>query len=110
MDVLLFVALAFPLGCLALICCLALIGVLMLAGAFHGVGAIKASVGKAGSGLLGSSPHVNLGKDSGTHRGMITRTAEWVFGALLYLTEKYGGALRTTAPRKSPGRGAAGHH
>jgi hypothetical protein len=30
------------------------------------------------------------GKDSGKHRGMITSTAESVFGALLYLTEKCG--------------------
>jgi hypothetical protein len=29
-------------------------------------------------------------KDAGRHRGIITRTAESVFGALLYLTEKYG--------------------
>jgi hypothetical protein len=29
-------------------------------------------------------------KDTGRHRGVITRTAESVFGALLYLTEKYG--------------------
>jgi hypothetical protein len=29
-------------------------------------------------------------KESGRHRGIITRTAESVFGALLYLTEKYG--------------------
>jgi hypothetical protein len=31
-----------------------------------------------------------VAKDSGRHRGVITRTAESVFGALLYLTEKYG--------------------
>jgi hypothetical protein len=30
------------------------------------------------------------GKATGRHRGIITRTAESVFGALLYLTEKYG--------------------
>jgi len=29
-------------------------------------------------------------KDAGKHRGIITRTAESVFGALMYLTEKYG--------------------
>src|SRR5262245_21847657 len=29
-------------------------------------------------------------KDTGRHRGVITRTTEAVFGALLYLTEKYG--------------------
>src|SRR5262245_32765696 len=29
-------------------------------------------------------------KDAGKHRGVITRTAESVFGALMYLTEKYG--------------------
>lgn len=29
-------------------------------------------------------------KDTGKHRGVITRTAESVFGALMYLTEKYG--------------------
>ena len=31
-----------------------------------------------------------VANDSGRHRGVITRTAESVFGALLYLTEKYG--------------------
>src|SRR5215831_20826358 len=31
-----------------------------------------------------------VAKDTGKHRGVITRTAESVFGALLYLTEKYG--------------------
>jgi len=31
-----------------------------------------------------------VAKDTGKHRGIITRTAESVFGALLYLTEKYG--------------------
>jgi hypothetical protein len=31
-----------------------------------------------------------VAKESGKHRGIITRTAESVFGALLYLTEKYG--------------------
>src|SRR5437588_13082282 len=31
-----------------------------------------------------------IAKDSGRHRGIITRTAESVFGALLYLVEKYG--------------------
>src|SRR5215471_10090244 len=31
-----------------------------------------------------------VAKESGRHRGVITRTAESVFGALLYLTEKYG--------------------
>jgi hypothetical protein len=31
-----------------------------------------------------------IAKDTGRHRGVITRTAESVFGALLYLTEKYG--------------------
>src|SRR5262249_19427885 len=31
-----------------------------------------------------------VAKDSGRHRGIITRTAESVFGALLYLVEKYG--------------------
>ena len=30
-----------------------------------------------------------VAKESGRHRGVITRTAESVFGALLYLTEKY---------------------
>jgi hypothetical protein len=30
-----------------------------------------------------------VSKESGKHRGIITRTAESVFGALLYLTEKY---------------------
>jgi hypothetical protein len=54
MNVLLFAALGFPLGCLALACCLALLGILMLAGALRGVGAIKASVGKAGRRLVGA--------------------------------------------------------
>src|SRR5215813_5104806 len=31
-----------------------------------------------------------VSKETGKHRGVITRTAESVFGALLYLTEKYG--------------------
>jgi len=31
-----------------------------------------------------------VAKDTGKHRGVITRTAESVFGALLYLVEKYG--------------------
>src|SRR5262249_8722388 len=31
-----------------------------------------------------------VAKETGRHRGVITRTAESVFGALLYLTEKYG--------------------
>src|SRR5439155_10030221 len=31
-----------------------------------------------------------VAKESGRHRGIITRTAESVFGALLYLVEKYG--------------------
>jgi len=31
-----------------------------------------------------------VNKETGKHRGVITRTAESVFGALLYLTEKYG--------------------
>jgi hypothetical protein len=31
-----------------------------------------------------------VAKDTGRHRGVITRTAESVFGALMYLTEKYG--------------------
>jgi hypothetical protein len=31
-----------------------------------------------------------VSKESGRHRGVVTRTAESVFGALLYLTEKYG--------------------
>ena len=31
-----------------------------------------------------------VAKETGKHRGIITRTAESVFGALMYLTEKYG--------------------
>jgi hypothetical protein len=31
-----------------------------------------------------------VSKETGKHRGVITRTAESVFGALMYLTEKYG--------------------
>jgi hypothetical protein len=31
-----------------------------------------------------------VAKDTGKHRGIITRTAESVFGALMYLAEKYG--------------------
>ena len=48
MNVLLFAPLAFPLGCLALVCGLALIGILMLAGALRVIGAIKASVWQSG--------------------------------------------------------------
>jgi hypothetical protein len=52
MNLLLLIALAFPLGCLALLTFLALLGVLTLAGALRGVGAIRASVGKSGRGLV----------------------------------------------------------
>src|SRR5215831_3998679 len=31
-----------------------------------------------------------VAKETGKHRGVVTRTAESVFGALMYLTEKYG--------------------
>ena len=31
-----------------------------------------------------------VAKETGRHRGVVTRTAESVFGALMYLTEKYG--------------------
>lgn len=31
-----------------------------------------------------------VAKDTGRHRGIVSRTAESVFGALMYLTEKYG--------------------
>jgi hypothetical protein len=31
-----------------------------------------------------------VNSDTGKHRGMITRTAESLFRALMYLTEKYG--------------------
>ena len=48
MYVLLFAALAFPLGCLALVCGLALMGILMLAGTLRGIGAIKARVWQSG--------------------------------------------------------------
>jgi hypothetical protein len=44
MNAFLSVALAFPLGCLALVCCLALLGIVMLAGALQGVCALKANV------------------------------------------------------------------
>jgi hypothetical protein len=47
---------------------------------------------------------VNPGKDSDEHRGMITRTAESVFGALLYLRE-----IRRRAADHGP-KSAAGHH
>jgi hypothetical protein len=40
MNVLALLALAFPLGCLALLSAVALLGVLLLAGALRGVGAI----------------------------------------------------------------------
>jgi|RhiMetdeSRZDD1v2_1073273.scaffolds.fasta_scaffold458724_1 hypothetical protein len=40
MNVLVSLALAFPLGCLALLSIVALLGVLLLAGALRGVGAI----------------------------------------------------------------------
>jgi hypothetical protein len=52
MNLLLLVALALPLGCLALLSFLALLGVLVLAGALRGVAAIRASVGPAGRGLV----------------------------------------------------------
>jgi len=48
MNVPLFAALAFPLGCLALVCGLALIGILMLAGALRGIGV---SVWQSGPGF-----------------------------------------------------------
>jgi hypothetical protein len=48
MNAFLSVALAFPLGCLALVCCLALLGIVMLAGALQGVGALKANVDQDG--------------------------------------------------------------
>jgi hypothetical protein len=44
MNVLLSVALAFPLGCVVLVCCVALLGILMLCGAVHAISAIKANV------------------------------------------------------------------
>jgi hypothetical protein len=51
-----------------------------------------------------------VAKDTGKHRGVVTRTAESVFGALMYLTEKYGrvfpaaGGLR--GPQMVRGRGS----
>ena len=51
MNLLLLGVLAFPLGCLAILTFLALLGVMMLAGALRGLGAIRASLGKAGRGL-----------------------------------------------------------
>ena len=57
MNVPLFAALAFPLGCLALVCGLALIGILMLAGALRGIGAIKCErVAKRAAVWEGSGP------------------------------------------------------
>ena len=44
MNVLLSVALAVPLGCVALVSCVALLNVVMLGGAVRGIGAIKANV------------------------------------------------------------------
>ena len=41
MNVLVLLALAFPLGCLALLSAIALLGVLLLAGALRGVGATR---------------------------------------------------------------------
>jgi uncharacterized protein YecT (DUF1311 family) len=50
MNLLLSLALAFPLGCLALLTLLALLGVLAIAGALHVVDAIKIGLGLAGRG------------------------------------------------------------
>ena len=58
MKLLLLVLLAFPLGCLALLTFLALLGVVTLAGGLHAVGAIRASVGKAGRGLADDGGNV----------------------------------------------------
>jgi uncharacterized protein YecT (DUF1311 family) len=50
MNLLLLLALALPLGCLALLSLLAFLGVLAIAGALHVVGAIKIGLGLAGRG------------------------------------------------------------
>jgi hypothetical protein len=49
MNVLVLLALAFPLGCLALLSIVALLGVLLLAGALRGVGAIGARLRTTGA-------------------------------------------------------------
>jgi hypothetical protein len=49
MNVLVLLAVAFPLGCLALLSAIALLGVLLLAGALRGVGAIGTRLRTTGS-------------------------------------------------------------
>jgi hypothetical protein len=49
MNVLVLLALAFPLGCLALLSAIALLGVLLLAGALRGVAAIGTRLRTTGS-------------------------------------------------------------
>jgi hypothetical protein len=51
MNVLVLLALAFPLGCLALLSAVALLGVLLLAGALRGVGAIGARLRTTDTGM-----------------------------------------------------------
>jgi hypothetical protein len=51
MNVRLLLALALPLGCLALLSAIALLGVLALAGALHGVGTIGASLNNRWRGM-----------------------------------------------------------
>jgi hypothetical protein len=54
MKLLLLLALAFPLGCLALLSLLGFLGVLTLAGALHVVSTIRARLNKAWRGSVGS--------------------------------------------------------
>jgi hypothetical protein len=65
--VLLFLALAFPLGCLALLSFAVLLGIFALAAVLRGVGAIKASLNTwwHGSYSLGTLPNI---KSSDTRR------------------------------------------
>jgi hypothetical protein len=68
MYVLLFLALAFPLGCLALLSLAVLLGLFAVAAVLRGVGAIKASLkGRPGSYSLGRLPNVKLADNPAAH-------------------------------------------
>jgi len=54
MNVRLLLALALPLGCLALLSAIALLSVLALAGALHGVGTIRARLNDGWRGITPS--------------------------------------------------------
>ena len=61
MYVVLFLAVAFPLGCLALLSLAVLLGLLTLAAVLRGVGAIRASLNNRWHGTysLGRLPNIN---------------------------------------------------